>query len=179
MKKLILAALAWPVLAIAAHAQETPVAEVATGYSMIEVGKGYTFMMHGGSASAEWNVNDWFGVVGDFGGYHATPGVNLNAETYLFGPRFSCRCWPRFTPFAQVLLGGLHDSAVSTGFTDAHNAFAYDAGGGFDIALDRGGRFAFRPQFEYLGLRSNHGITTNTARLSGGIVFRLGTKSSR
>ena len=177
MKKLLMAAAAWLVLAAVAHAQETPVAEVATGYSMIEVGKGYTFMMNGGSASAAWSVNDWFGVVGDFGGYHATPGVNLNAETYLFGPRFSCRCWSRFTPFAQVLLGGLHDSAISTGFTDAHNAFAYAVGGGFDIGLDPGGRFAFRPQLEYLVLRSNNGITTNTGRLSGAIVFRFGKRS--
>jgi len=177
MRKSFFAVLAYLVFSTVASAQGTPVAEAAAGYSIIEVGKGYTFRMHGGSGSIAYNVNDWLGIVADFGGYHATPGVDLTAETYLFGPRVSCRCFYRVTPFAQVLVGGLHDSAVSTGFTDAHNAFAYDAGGGADIILDRGGKFAVRMQFEFLGLRSNGSITTNTARLSAGLLFRFGRKS--
>jgi len=176
MRQTFFVVLACLVLTTVAYAQATPVAEAAVGYSIIEVGKGYTFRMHGGSSSIAFNVDDWLGLVADFGGYHATPGVNLDAETYLFGPRLSCRCFYRFAPFVQVLVGGLHDSAVSTGFTDAHNAFAYDAGGGVDIALDHRGRFALRPQLEFLGLRSN-GVTTNTARLSGSFVFRFGKKS--
>jgi hypothetical protein len=177
MKRAMLAVLACLVLAAVSHAQETPVAEVAAGYSMIEVGKGYTFMMNGGSSSVAWNFNDWLGIVGDFGGYHATPGVNLNVETYLFGPRVSYRRWARFTPFGQVLIGGMHDSAISTGFTDAYNAFAYGLGGGFDLGLDRAGRFAFRPQLEFLGFRSSNGVITNNGRLSGSIVIRFGRKS--
>ena len=177
MKRTLPAVVACLALATIVRAQDTPVAETSVGYSMIEVGKGYTFRMHGGSTSIAFNVNSWLGVVGDFGGYHATPGVDLNAETYLFGPRLSYRNWSRLTPFVQGLVGGLHDSAITTGFTDAHNAFAYGFGGGADIALDRGGRFAFRPQLEFLGLRSNSGIITNTGRLSGTIVFRFGKKS--
>lgn len=100
----------------------------------------------------------------------------MNTQTYMFGPRASYRSWSRVAPFVQALIGGLHASVISTGFTDAHNAFAYDFGGGADILLDREGRFAFRPQLEFLGLRSNSGIITNTGRLSGGIVFRFGRK---
>jgi hypothetical protein len=114
--------------------------------------------------------------VGDFGAYHAHPGVSLTTETYTFGPWFSYRSWDRFTPFAQLPLGGQHASAVTTGFTDASNAFAISAGGGFDVGLDRGGRFALRPQMEYFGFRAN-GTTTTTARLSIGIVFRIGKKA--
>jgi outer membrane immunogenic protein len=175
MKKSALAVLVFSVLAGVAHAQETPVADVAVGYGFIEVPQGFTFMMHGGSVAAAYNVNDWLGIVGDFGAYHAHPGVSLTAETYTFGPRFSYRALGRFTPFAQLLLGGQHASAVTTGFTDASNAFTIGAGGGFDVGLDGRGRFAVRPQIEYFGFHAN-GTTTTTARLSIGIVFRIGRK---
>jgi hypothetical protein len=175
MKKLAFAASILLVVTSVAHAQETPVADVAVGYGLIEVPQGYTFMMHGGSGSVAWNVNNWLGIVGDFGAYHAHPGVSLTAETYTFGPRFSYRALDRFTPFAQVLVGGQHASAVTTGFTNASNAFTVGAGAGFDIGLDGRGRFALRPQLEYFGFRAN-GTTTTTLRLSVGIVFRIGKK---
>jgi len=176
MRKLFFAFFIFSVLACVAHAQGAPATDVAVGYGFIEVPQGFTFMMHGGSGSVAVNVNNWLGIVGDFGAYHAHPGVSLTAETYTFGPRFSYRAWDRFTPFAQVLVGGQHASAVTTGFTDASNAFALGAGGGFDIGLDKGGRFAVRPQMEYFGFRA-HGVMTTTARLSIGIVFRFGKKS--
>ena len=176
MKKLVVAALVFSVWATAAHAQETPVGDVAVSYGLIEVPQGFTFIMNGGSGAVALNVNNWLGVVGDFGAYHAHPGVSLTAETYTFGPRFSYRALDRFTPFAQILIGGQHASAVTTGFTNASNAFTIAGGGGFDISLDGRGRFALRPQFEYFGFRAN-GNTTTTARLSIGIVFRIGKKS--
>ena len=164
------------VLTSVAQAQDTPVADVAAGYGFIEVPQGFTFMMHGGNGAAAVNVNNWLGFVGDFGAYHAHPGVSLTTETYTFGPRFSYRAPDRFTPFAQLLLGGQHASAVTTGFTNASNAFAIGAGAGFDVDLDRRGRFALRPQIEYFGFHAKS-ITTTTARLSIGIVFRIGKKS--
>jgi outer membrane immunogenic protein len=176
MKKLTLAVFIFSVLTTVAHAQDTPVADVAVGYGFIEVPQGFTFMMHGGSGSVALNVNNWLGMVGDFGAYHAHPGVSLTTETYTFGPRFSYRAWDRFTPFAQILVGGQHASAVTTGFTNASNAFALAAGGGFDIGLDRAGRFALRPQMEYFGFRAN-GTMTTTARVSIGVVFRIGKKA--
>jgi hypothetical protein len=177
MKKFVLAALVCALLPLSSLAQDTPTADVAVGYSFIEVPQGFTFMMHGGSGSAAWNANNWLGVVGDFGVYHANPGVSLTVETYTVGPRFSYRQWDRFVPFAQVLAGGQHASAVTTGFTDASNAFAIAAGAGADIGLDRGGRFALRPQMEYFGFRAK-GATTTTARLSLGLVIRLGKKAA-
>jgi hypothetical protein len=159
-----------------AHPQDTPKADVALGYGFIEVPQGFTFMMHGGSGAVAWNVNNWLGIVADFGAYHAHPGVSLTTETYTVGPRFSCRAFDGLVPFAQILIGGQHASAVTTGFTDASNAFALGAGGGVDIELDRGGRFAVRPQIEYFGFRAK-GTMTTTARLSIGIVFRIGKRS--
>jgi hypothetical protein len=111
--------------------------------------------------------------VGDFGAYHASA-ASLNLETYTFGPRFSYRKNDRFVPFAQALLGGSHASAVSGGFTGS-NSFVFGAGGGADIALGRSGKFAVRPQLEYFGFRAAS-ITTNTVRLSVGVVYRIGKK---
>lgn len=177
MKKLAFAALVFSVLTTVARAQETPVADVAGGYSVIYVVKGFTYFMNGGSGSVAFNVNNWLGAVGDFGAYHAPSGVNsLTAETYTIGPRFSYRRLERFTPFGQVLIGGIHSSVVTTAFTGVSNALAFGAGGGADIGLDRGGRFALRPQLEYIGFRSN-GNTIGNFRLSVGIVIRVGKKA--
>jgi hypothetical protein len=91
-----------------ARAQDTPVAEVAAGYSGFYVVKGFTFYANGGSSSVSVNANHWLGLVGDVGAYRAPSGVNsLTAETYTFGPRFSYRHLDRLVPFAQVLVGGL------------------------------------------------------------------------
>jgi hypothetical protein len=175
MKPWVLVAFAFGLFACSSPAQETPKAEVSVGYSFVEVLEGYTFQMNGASSSVAWNVNNWLGAVGDWGVYHASPGVSLTANTYTFGPRFSYRHWYRVIPFAQVLVGGAHASAVTTGFTDAANGFAFAAGGGADIVLDHRARFALRPQMEYLAFHSSNG-KSNTARLSLSFVFRLGTK---
>jgi len=48
-------------------------------------------------------------------------------------------------------------------------------GGGAEIGLDSGGRFALRPQVEYFGFRAN-GSTTNTVRVSVGMVLHISKK---
>jgi hypothetical protein len=176
MKKLMMAALVCTFWATVGRAQDTPKADVAAGFSSVYVVKGFTFFMNGGSASVALNVNNSLGVVGDFGTYHANPGVSLTTETYTVGPRFSYRRLGRLVPFAQVLAGGLHASALTTGFTNASNTFAFAAGAGADLGLDSGERFALRPQVEYFGFRAK-GSTTSNVRISFGIVFRIGKKS--
>ena len=175
MKKLVLTALAFALLPLASRAQDTPKADIAVGYSQLLVVRGISLLMNGGSGSVALNFNNWLGAVGDFGVYDGSPGaVGLTAESYTLGPRFSYRKSDRFIPFAQVLVGGQHASAVSGGFNGL-NAFASAAGGGADIRLGSGGGVALRPQVEYFGFHANRG-TTNTVRLSVGIVFRIGKK---
>ena len=177
MKKLTLTAFVFSVLTTVAHAQDAPAADIAAGYSVIYVARGFTYFMNGGSVSAAWNVNHWLGAVGDFGAYRAPSGVSrLTAATYTLGPRFSYRQSDNFTPFAQVLLGGIHSSVATTAFTGVSNALAFGAGGGADLALHRRGRIALRTQLEYFGFRSNGG-TVGNFRLSAGIVFRIGKKA--
>jgi len=164
-------------LVAAASAQDVPAANLAFGYSGMFIGKGYTFWMHGGSISFAMNLVErpgvvGLGLVGDFGAYHSDPGVNLNVETFLVGPRLSYRRWDRFSPFAQIVIGGLHASAVTTGFTNASDAFAYGAGSGVDVGVGSRGSLAIRPQLEWVGFRAK-GATTGVTRVSLGIVYRI------
>jgi outer membrane immunogenic protein len=177
MHKLIWSAFALSLLATVSHAQDTPAAEVAFGYSHFHIIKGLTIGMDGGSGSAAFNANDWFGVVGDLGVYRSEPCcVDLTATTYTFGPRFSYRKSDRFVPFAQALFGGSNFSTTFNGVTGSGgNHFTFGLGGGFDVVLGRSGRVALRPQGDYFGVRAN-GSTINNVRLSLGIVFRLGKR---
>jgi hypothetical protein len=162
-------------LATVSFAQETPRADVSVEYSHLQILQGYTIDMNGGSAALAVNLNRWIGVVGDFGVYHGNPGESLTGETYTFGPRLSYRNASRFTPFAQALFGASHFSASSGGISGGGGNFAFGLGGGVDIGLGKSQKFAVRPQAEYFGLREN-GSTTDSARLSVGIVYRIGQK---
>jgi hypothetical protein len=163
----------WLVLGIlmftgAGSAQETPRADISIGYSYFRAGLSSGVNQQGGSVSVAGNVNRWFGVVGDFGAYHASPfGSSLNTYTFLVGPRFSARNPSRVTPFAQVLIGGAHLNGSSGSTTP----FAVSAGGGVDLHVSR--RLALRPQLDYLALRAN-GSTLNSARASLSLVFQFG-----
>ena len=167
MKKLMMVAFVGAFLATVARGQETPVADVAVGYSLIQVISGSSISTaNGGNGSTAVNFNRWLGAAGDFGLYHASPIKGLAAGTYTFGPRFSYRHWTRLTPFAEVLLGGVRYSA---------NGFVFGTGGGVDIALDTSARFALRQEVEYFGFHANGGMT-NTVRVGIGIVFRIGRR---
>jgi hypothetical protein len=178
MIKLLWSAIALLFFATVSYAQDTtPAAEVAFGYSHFHIIKGLTIGMDGGSGSAAFNANDWFGVVGDLGVYRSEPCcVALTATTYTFGPRFSYRKLGRVVPFAQVLFGGSNFSTTFNGVSGSGgNHFAFGGGGGLDIALSRSGKVALRPQGDYFGVRAN-GSTISNVRLSLEIVFRLGKK---
>ena len=157
------------------HAQDTPAADVAVGYSPLYILKGYTIWMNGGSGSVAANANKWLGVAGDFGGYLGHIPQSLTAETYIFGPRFSYRKLDRVVPFAQALFGGSHFSESSGGITGGGSQFTFALGGGADIGLGDSRKFALRLEGDYFGIRSS-GSTTSSLRLSAGIVWRIGKR---
>jgi opacity protein-like surface antigen/outer membrane protein OmpA-like peptidoglycan-associated protein len=179
-----------------------------TNYPHFEGFLGYSFVgfhvqgpgiykLNGGSASLAYNLNNWFGLAADFGGYktddcidgpYCYPPTTLKSQyhtildTYMFGPRFSYRRG-RLTPYAQALFGEAHGtdfygfsgtSSSSLAITAVStNAFAWAAGGGVDIRLNR--HFSWRAiQTEYLMTRfSNYNAThhENAVRVSTGLVF--------
>jgi outer membrane immunogenic protein len=165
MKKLIFLFLALAVFAIPSHAQSV---DVSVSYSYFRAGG---FNHNGVSGSVAYNLKsfDWLGIVGDFGGYHASPaGVSLNTYTYLFGPRLTLRNPTKFHPFGQALLGGSRITVGSGG--PSSNQFAYSLGGGVDIGLLP--HLALRPQLDYIGLNTT-GSRTNSTRLSVGFVVHF------
>jgi peptidoglycan-associated lipoprotein len=129
---------------------------------------------NGGTAAFTGYANRWLGVTGEFGAYRASPfGASANTYTFLAGPRVSYRHSERVAPFAQVLVGGAHLTAGASGISASASGFAWSAGGGIDLGLSR--HLAFRPQFDYIGIRAGGG-TLNTARASPNIVFRFGSR---
>lgn len=164
---------AFVLVACVALAQDTPKVDITTGLSFLYVLKGLTIAMGGANGSVAFNANERFGVVGDFGIYHGHPSESLTGETYTFGPRVYFRRAKQRMFFAQALFGGSHFSASSGGISAGGTEFTFALGGGTDIALGSSGKFALRPQAEYVGLRA-FGSTTNATRLSMGIVYHLG-----
>ena len=156
------------------------------GYSYLyaHAGSGIPhFNGNGGSTNIEYNFNRWFGLVGDFGGYHTSTidhvDVDLKQFSYAFGPRLNYRFGDRdrATLFGQLLLGGIHATGSALGTSGSDNAFAMAFGGGLDIGVAK--HVAIRPaQFEYV--LTTYDISgyrpQNNFRYSGGVVFRWGAK---
>lgn len=163
MRRLLLLSFGLLLFPLSSRAQSV---DASVGYSYFRLGGSGGLNQNGVSGSLAYNPNKWLGIVGDFGGYHASPGgASLNTYTYLFGPRVSLRNPSKFSPFAQFLLGG---SRLTDG--GSSNQFAYSFGGGVDIGLLP--HLALRPQLDYVGLR-NSGQTANCARLSIGFVVHF------
>ena len=177
MKKHLITAVAVLLSASLARAQDVPKADISAGVSDLYIIKGLTINMTGASGAVAVNANNWLGLVGDFGVYFGHVGPSITAETYTFGPRVSLRKpGARFVPFAQGLFGGSHFSIDTSGISGGGSEFTFGLGGGGDILLGSGGKFALRGQFEYFGIRA-FGSTTNTVRFGAGIVYRIGKKS--
>jgi hypothetical protein len=186
----------------------TPKVELFLGYSRFGVGFNSStgtignrmVGLNGGSASLAFNFNRFVALIADIGGYDDSQllltgtGANLpitanasgTAFTYLFGPRFTLGKERRVSVFAQVLVGGVHASAVTVANCSctplpAQNALAMTGGGGVDIRLTH--HIALRPiQAEYMLTRfaaipSGSNANQNDLRLSSGLVFRFGGKS--
>jgi hypothetical protein len=160
--------------AIPSRAQK---ADASIGYSYFRLGSSGGFNQNGVSGSVAYYPHDWFGVVGDVGGYHATEtlltpagpvSVSLNTYTYLFGPRVILRNPSKINPFAQALFGGSRVTVGSGG--GSSNQFAYSVGGGADIGILP--RLAVRPQVDYIGLNTSGGQTKCT-RVSVALVIHL------
>ena len=162
----------------AALAQEHPKAELFGGYSYLRLNPGQGLsgenVPGGWHASIAGNVNNWFGVAGDFSGhYKEIGGVKTNTHSFLFGPRISYRNNEKVTPFAHVQFGAARVSGAGI----SENAFAMNFGGGVDVKISD--KVAFRVgQFDYVLTRFDGPTSGTTAnqhnfRFSTGIVFRF------
>jgi hypothetical protein len=169
MRKIILLVMSGLFPALTVCAQEAaPRADLSVGYSYFREGFNDGADTHGGTISGAGYLNNWLGVVGDFGVYHLSqPGLRANTYTFMGGPRLSANRGKSVSPFVQVLVGG---DRITLDGGSAHG-FSWGTGGGVDIAVSR--HIAFRPQFDYIGLRFQN-TTVHAARASFSIVFRFG-----
>jgi hypothetical protein len=176
MKKLMWAAIALSLFAMTSQAQETPKADVGLGYAFVHVSaSGTSANLNGFNGSIAFNATNVLGIVADIGYYHGSPsGVSLNDTSYAFGPRFSFRKSEKAVPYVQALFGGSHLSAAFGGSSGSVNPFLYAFGGGIDVPL-KGEKVGLRPEFDYVGQRTN-GTTLNGVRIGVGIVFHIGSK---
>lgn len=159
----------------------TPKADLALGYlfTRLNPGDGFDgFNTHGGFASLAFNLNPRWGLVTEFTGSGYSRDTGMGDESgktfsYLFGPRYSWRRWPRAVPFVQTLLGGFRASESGS----SANAFAWTAGGGVDwIATPRFGIRLFQADYLLTNLPEvggDRGVQHNF-RLGTGILFRFG-----
>jgi hypothetical protein len=134
------------------------------------------FDMNGGSAQFIYNANHWLSGVADLGavtkGNVGIINVENTTDFFLFGPRASYRRHGRFTPYAQILFGGVNRQIsrqirsltdlntpilvarpldlfpgpgveVTSRISASQTAFAMAVGGGLDMRI--GKHFGFRP----------------------------------
>lgn len=177
MRKLLILLVLTLCAAGAALAQDYPKAEVSGGYMYMRLNPGGA-NCHGGGGSFAANLNDWFGVVGDFSGCKVTglvSGTSAHAFNYLFGPRVTYRSYGSLTPYAHFLIGGERFTSSLTGVGSASsNAFAMALGGGADYKMSE--HLALRLiQVEYFYTHFG-GATQNNARIQAGIVYRWGER---
>ena len=173
MRKFIGFGLLLGMVSVAAFAQEmggTPKAEIFGGYQYTRFDGGVN--ANGWNTSVAGNLNNWFGIAGDFSGAYKTQnGVSFNNYTYTFGPVISYRHNENFTPFAHFLAGGSRASASFNGLSGSSNGFAMMFGGGLDVKATR--HVGVRAiQFDWLSLHSNGSSDNNNMRISTGLLLR-------
>jgi len=152
-----------------------PRAEVFAGYSYLSVDTGAASGrkgLNGWNGQADVNVNRWFGLTADFGGYYGSPfNVSVHDYSFLFGPTLTYRA-EHVAPFIHGLVGADHINVGTTGGSGSETKFAWAVGGGIDIPINR--QFGIRlAQVDFL--RTNHfNDDQNNIRLSTGLLFMFG-----
>jgi outer membrane immunogenic protein len=144
------------------------------------------FWLQGAGANAAYSFYRGFGIAASLTGQHAsnlTGGSDLGKVDYLFGPRYTFnavrgKAEAKFGSrvYGEALFGGVHGfdgtfPAAVQAATSA-NAFAYQLGIGWDVALVRG--FGLRPvevSFYHSGLPNAASGTQDNLRLAFGVSY--------
>src|ERR1044072_7039525 len=195
---------------LVAGATDIPRMETFLGYNFVRFNpdSGFvpSFNANGGSGQFAYNFSHWLGAAVDVGAVHKGVlngnSVDTTVAHFVAGPRISMHNHSRFTPFGQVMFGGVYGTTsrqitllpvaplptlgldpslpVSARLQASTTGFAMMAGGGFDIKLSK--HVAFRPFAAdyYLArvpsLVSGDDVNRNNWRLSAGINFMFGAQ---
>lgn len=140
---------------------------------------GRDFSLNGWQVSITEKAADWIGLTQEFGGNYGTKnllGADNRFSTFsiLSGPRFYYPGLKGVTPYAHALFGYGQTSVTlkPQNFKSTSSSYAMAFGGGLDVKVSKG--LAIRLfQVDYYRT-SLFGSSQNNARLSAGIVFRIG-----
>ena len=196
-----------------AAATDVPTAETFLGYSFVRFNPNSQFLpsfnANGGGGQFAYNFSKWFSGVVDLGAVTkgSLGGLTLDSTVvnFVVGPRVTMHNHSRFTPFVQVLFGGVYatsstqisllpaDGALLPGgivlnpnlpvtarLNSSRTGFAMLAGGGLDIKLSK--NISFRPigADYYLtrlpSLFTGNDSNINNFRYSAGVNFLFGAK---
>jgi hypothetical protein len=115
MRRLLLLSFGLFLFALPSRAQSV---DASVGYSYFRLGGSGGINQNGVSGSVAYNPNRWLGIVGDFGGYHASPGgVSLNTYTYLLGGGVDIGLLPHLALRPQLDYVGLRNSGQTANCT--------------------------------------------------------------
>ena len=149
-----------------------------------EVAGGFNFYhetnepFYGGWGSIAYHPKPCYAIVGQFTvDHHSETGFSSTMEWYMGGVRID-HTVDKFTPYGQILLGGVHSSFTSTGFlgtsSGSANAFGAKLGGGLDWNVSP--KFSVRlGEFNY-DFSHFAGQTQNNFDYSAGLVLHFGGK---
>jgi len=196
-----------------AAATDVPTAETFLGYNFVRFNPNSAFLpsfnANGGGGQFAYNFSKWFGGVVDLGAVNKGSFGSLNIDStvvnFVAGPRVTMHNHSRFTPFAQVLFGGVYATSstqisllpadgallpggivlnpnlpVTTRLVTSRTGFAMLAGGGLDIKVSK--NISFRPiGADYYLTRLPSFLTRNDSninnfRYSAGVNFLFGAK---
>lgn len=150
-------------------AQDKPGAEVTGAYQFTRL-YGVNIPL-GWDASANVPVNNWFGVVGDFGGAtKSESGVRATILMYGGGPQFTLRT-PLVAPYFRIMLGAAHVGASGYGVSSGTTAFLVAPAGGADFRV--ADHLWFRMGASYPFGRKN-GVTLDGIQAVVGVTYRFG-----
>jgi outer membrane immunogenic protein len=136
------------------------------------------FSLNGGSGTVVYNITSKWAGVADLMVGHATNVdnslQNITIFNYLFGPRYTRRNSSRFTPYAQVMLGGAKED-VNFQFTINRNAFGFLAGGGVTTKLKhKFGLTLGEVDWIYTRIPNAENNRQNDLRIVTGVTYHFG-----
>ena len=183
MRKLVVLIVLLGLCSLPLMAADTPKAEVFGGYQYTHVSisnANVSGNLNGWNASVTGNINEYFGIAGDFSGsYGKIEGVTTRIYTYAGGPVVSLNREGKVNPFVHALFGGAHLSLSEEG-SQTFNGFTMIMGGGVDVkASPRVAVRLIQADWVYLhfgdtfsSLVGESNLKKNV-RISTGIVFRF------
>lgn len=169
-------------------------ADLALTYSLeraeLAPGDCACFWLQGGGADAAITFSRGFGFAAALNGDHASnlaPGVDVNRIAFMAGPRYARRIHTWIVNsqqerslqfFGEGLFGVTHafDGVypASSGVTSSANAFAIQAGGGFNLLLSKSfGLRLLQVDYARTTLPNNASNTQNDLRLAFGITWHF------